>query len=99
MQLCPPSTSTWRGDPKLPSKACKFSSTLVAKAYRAAGQAASALHAMATLQVHQAKVLKGLHEVGADQAVLQEARTAADLALRATKVTARSIGQVMSTFG
>ncbi|XP_067255486.1 uncharacterized protein [Chanodichthys erythropterus] len=97
MQLCPPSTSTWRGDPKLPSKACKFSSTLVAKAYRAACQVASALHTMATLQVYQAKVLKSLHEAGADQAALQEARTAIDLALRATKVTAHSIDQVMST--
>lgn len=60
MQLCPQSTSTWHGAPKLPSKACKFSSTLVAKVYRAAGQAASALHTMATLQVYQAKVLKEL---------------------------------------
>ena len=97
MQLCPQSASAWRGGPKLPSKACKFSSTLVAKAYRAAGQAASALHAMASLQVYQAKLLRQLHEGSADPGVLQEARTATDLALRATKVTARSLGQVMST--
>lgn len=92
MQLCPQSASAWRGGPKLPSKA-----TLVAKAYRAAGQAASALHAMASLQVYQAKLLRQLHEGSADPGVLQEARTATDLALRATKVTARSLGQVMST--
>ncbi len=65
--------------------------------YGAAGQAASALHAMALLQVHQAKALKQLHEGDADPGVLQELRTATDLALRATKVTARALGQTMST--
>ncbi len=55
MQLCPQGASAWRGNPRLPSRACKFSSALTAKAYGAAGQAASALHAMALLQVHQAK--------------------------------------------
>ncbi|XP_016330768.1 dihydroxyacetone phosphate acyltransferase-like [Sinocyclocheilus anshuiensis] len=64
MQLCPQSAAAWRGNPRLPSRACKFSSALTAKAYRAAGQ---------------------------------ELRTATDLALRATKVTARSLGQTMST--
>lgn len=44
MQLCPQGTSTWRDDPKHPTKACKFSSTLVGKAYSTAGRA---LHAMA----------------------------------------------------
>ncbi len=36
------------------------------------------------LQVHQAKTLKQLHEGGADPGVLQEMRTATDLALRET---------------
>ncbi len=97
MQLCPQGAAAWRGNPRLPSRACKFSSALTAKAYSAAGQAASALHAMALLQVHQAKALKQLHEGGADPAGLQELRTATDLALRATKVTARALGQTMST--
>ncbi len=97
MQLCPQGAAAWRGNPRLPSRACKFSSTLTAKAYGAAGQAASALHAMALLQVHQAKALKQLHEGGADPGVLQELRTATDLALRETKVTARALGQTMST--
>ncbi len=35
---------------------------LTAKAYSATGQAASAVHAMAILQVHQAKALKQMHE-------------------------------------
>ncbi len=43
MQLCPQTTAAWRCNPRLPSRACKFSSTLTAKAYGAAGQAASAL--------------------------------------------------------
>ncbi len=97
MQLCPQGAAAWRGNPRLPSRACKFSSALKAKAYGAAGQAGSALHAMALLQVHQAKALKQLHEGGADPGVLQELRTATNLALRATKVTARALGQTMST--
>ncbi len=52
---------------------------------------------MALLQVHQAKALKQLHEGGADPGVLQELCTATDLALRATKVTVRALGQTMST--
>ncbi len=97
MQLCPQGAAAWRGNPRLPSRACKFSSALTAKAYGAAGQAASALHAMALLQVHQTKALKQLHKGDADPGVLQELRTATDLALRATKVTARALGQTMST--
>ncbi len=97
MQLCPQGAAAWRGNPRIPSRACKFSSALTAKAYGAAGQAASALHAMALLQVHQAKALKQLHEGDADPGVLQELRTATDDALRATKVTARALGQTMST--
>ncbi|KAI2651800.1 ORF V: Enzymatic polyprotein [Labeo rohita] len=77
--------------------ACEFSSALAGRTYHAAGQAATALHAMATLQVYQAKVLKHLHERGSDQGAMEELRAATNYALRATKVTARSLGQVMST--
>ncbi len=52
---------------------------------------------MALLQVHQAKALKDLHEGGHDLTVLHELRAATDLALRATKVTAQSLGRAMST--
>ncbi len=89
--------STLWGDPCLPSRACKYSSGLTGSAYRACGEAASALHAMALLQVHQAKALKDLHEGGHDLTVLHELRAATDLALRATKVTAQSLGRAMST--
>ncbi len=71
--------------------------TLAAKAYSAAGQAASALHAMAILQVHQAKALKQVHEGSTDPGLMQELRTATDFALRATKVMARSLWKAMST--
>ncbi|KAL0150355.1 hypothetical protein M9458_054357, partial [Cirrhinus mrigala] len=72
-------------------------SPLQGVAYHATGQAATALHAMATLQVYQAQALKHLHEGGPDQGAMQELRAATDFALRATKVMARSLGQVMST--
>ncbi|KAI2645877.1 Tyrosine recombinase slr0733 [Labeo rohita] len=97
VHLCPQDAATWRGPPRLPSKACRLSSALTGRAYSAAGQAATALHAMATLQVYQAKALKELHKGSPDQAVLQELRAATDFALRGTRVTARSLGQVMST--
>ncbi len=97
MQLCPRTASTWRGNPLLPSRACRHSSALTGSAYAACGEAASALHAMALLQVHQAKALRDLHEGGHDPGVLSELRTATELALRATKVTARSLGRAMST--
>ncbi|XDV39324.1 hypothetical protein PO909_008580, partial [Leuciscus waleckii] len=97
MQLCPKTASTWRGAPSLPSRACKFSSGLTRDAYMACGDATSALHAMALLQVHQAKALHDLQAGGPDPALLQELRAATDFALRATKVTARSLGRAMST--
>ncbi len=49
MQLCPRTASTWRGNPLLPSRACRHSSALTVSAYAASGEAASALHAMALL--------------------------------------------------
>ncbi|KAL0165441.1 hypothetical protein M9458_041194, partial [Cirrhinus mrigala] len=85
VHLCPQGAATWQDQPHLPSRA----------AYHAAGQAATAPHAMATLQVYQAQALKHLHEGGPDQGAMQELR--ATTALRATKVMARSLGQVMST--
>ncbi len=65
MQLCPNTTATWHGNRLLPSRACRYLSALTGSAYAACGEPASALHAMALLQVHQAKALKDLHEGGA----------------------------------
>ncbi len=67
MQLCPTTATTLRGDPCLLSRACLYSSGLTGSAYRACGEAASALHAMALLQVDKAKDLKDLHEGGHEQ--------------------------------
>lgn len=81
--------------PSVRLRCVSFLSTLVGKADRVSGLAASAMHAIAILQVHQAKVFKQLHKGSADQG--QEARTATDLSLRVTKVTVWSLSQVMST--
>ncbi|KAL0149369.1 hypothetical protein M9458_055407, partial [Cirrhinus mrigala] len=78
VHLCPRGAATWRDRPHLPSKACKLSSALAGRAYHAAGHAATALHAMATLQVYQAKALKYLHEGGLDQGAMQELCAATD---------------------
>ncbi len=82
---------TKRSHLRFPSKACKLTAALAAKAYSAAGQAASALHAMAILQVHQAKALKQVHGGSTDLGLIYGD------ALRATKVTAWSLGKAMST--
>ncbi len=79
--LCPQNATTWRNIPRLPSKACKLTAVLVAKAYSAVGQAASALHAIAILQVHQAKALKQMHEGSTDLVLMQALRMATDFAL------------------
>ncbi len=66
MQLCPTAATTLRDDLCLLSRACLYLSGLTGSAYRVCGEAASALHAMALLQVHQAKALKDLHKGGHD---------------------------------
>ncbi|KAI2647677.1 Chitin synthase 3 [Labeo rohita] len=85
-----------QGDIQRSPRACKFSSALVVKAYAASGQAVSALHTMAILQVYQAKILKDLHEGFLDPELLQELRSTTDYALRTTKVTAQALGRAMS---
>ncbi len=65
-------------------------SSLAGRTYLAAGQAASALHSTAVLQVFQAKKLVN-EEVGLDVASLRALRSVTDLALRATKATAQAI--------
>ncbi len=97
MQLCPTATTALQGEPCLPSRACKYSSGLTGSAYRDCGEAASALHAMALLQVHQAKALRDLHEGGHDLVVLHELHAVTDLAFQATKVTAQTLGHAMPT--
>lgn len=95
MQLC--LNSTLQGNLCLSSWACKHSSDLTGKTYQACEKAASTLHAMVLLQVHQAQALKGLHKGGHDPQFLQEIRDATDLRLPETKVTVQSVGCAMST--
>ncbi len=87
-QLCPTTATTLRGEPCLPSWACKYSSGLTGSAYRACGETPSALDTMALLQVHQAKALRDLHKGDNNLAVLHELWAEMDLVLRAMKVTA-----------
>ncbi len=57
---------------------------------RRLGQAASALHSMAVLQVFQAKMLAS-EDAGLNAASLRDPRSATDLALRAIKATAQVV--------
>ena len=93
--LCPPS-ARWRSKSALPSKACRTTSALAGRAFTASGQAASALHSMAVLQILQADLLRELDEKGPDHAALADLRSATDLSLRATKTAAQAIGRAMA---
>lgn len=95
--LAPSSAAAWKSRPLLPSKACRVTSSLVGKSYMAAGQAAASLHSMAVLQAYQAELLKELDEgEGITPEAVKELRRATDLALRATKHTARAVGRTMA---
>ncbi|KAL0180003.1 hypothetical protein M9458_025445, partial [Cirrhinus mrigala] len=80
--------------PTLPSKPLRTTSLLVGKGYAAAGQAGACLHTMSVLQAYQADLLKGLAE--GERVDLEELQRTADLALRATKETARAVGRSMA---
>ncbi len=95
--LCPPTAIGWKAKASHPSKPCRITSALAGRSYASAGQAASALHSMAVLQVYQAKLLSAVDESELDPATLRELRSATDLALRATKTTAQAIGRSMAS--
>ncbi len=81
----------------LPTKPCRVTSSLVGKAFQAAGQAGAALHTMAVLQAYQADLLKDVSTGGSiDEEAFLELRRATDLSLRATKQMARAIGRSMA---
>ncbi|KAL0188184.1 hypothetical protein M9458_015283, partial [Cirrhinus mrigala] len=85
--LCP--SRGWK-TASLPSKPCRATAHIAEKAYISAGHAASALHTMAVLQV-------SLDEKGPDPESLRKLRTAADLALAASKKVAQGIGRNMGS--
>ncbi len=94
--LSPDAASSLKA-PSLPSKPLRTSSALVGKGYVVAGQAGACLHAMSVLQAYQADLLKEMDEreaMSSDD--ILELRRTADLALRATKETARAIGRSMA---
>ncbi|ROL50305.1 hypothetical protein DPX16_15134 [Anabarilius grahami] len=94
--LSPASASSLKA-PTLPTKPLKTTSSLVGKAYAAAGQAAACLHTMSLLQAYQADLLGDIDDSGeATFECIQEIRMATDLALRATKETAKEIGRSMA---
>ncbi len=95
--LCPPTAIGWKAKTSHLSKPCRTTSALAGRSYASAGQAASALHSMAVLQVYQAKLLSAVDESEPDPATLRELRSATDLALRATKTTAQAIGRSMAS--
>ncbi len=83
--------------PSLPSKLLRTTSALVGKGYTAADQAGACLHTMSVLQAYQADLMKEMDEREAmSPDDILELRKTADLALRATKETARAIGRSMA---
>ncbi len=94
--LSPSLAPSWKSHPLLPTKPCRTTSALIGKSYIAAGQAGMALHTMAILQAYQADVLKEMDEgTGLTPEAVKELCRATDLALRATKHTARAVGRSM----
>ncbi|KAL0160826.1 hypothetical protein M9458_044551, partial [Cirrhinus mrigala] len=94
--LSPGSASSLKA-PALPTKPLRVTSALVGEGYTAAGQAGACLHTMSVLQAYQADLLKELDE-GEEikDSDIAEVRRTANLALRATKETARAIGRSMA---
>ncbi len=93
--LCPASAKTMGSDISLPSKPCRMTAHLASKAYSSAGEGASALNAMAVLQVFQAKLLQSLEGGTASPEAVNDLRAATDFALMATKRAAQAIGRTM----
>lgn len=65
MHLCPSSASLKAGA-SLASRPCSLTTHIGDKVYATSGEAISALHTMAVLQVFQAQFLKFLDEGGVD---------------------------------
>ncbi len=93
--LCPSAAKTLGSDISLPSKLCRTTAHLANKAYASDGEAASALHAMAVLQVFQAKVLQAAEGRALTAEATKDLRTATDFALMATKRVAQAVGKAM----
>ncbi len=93
--LCPAAAKSLGPDISLPSKPCRTTAHLANKAYASDGEAASALHAMAVLQVFQAKLLQTAEGGVLTPEATKDLRAATDFALMATKRAAQSVGKAM----
>ncbi len=93
--LCPSAAKTLGSDISLPSKLCRTTAHLANKAYASDGEAAFALHAMALLQVFQAKVLQAAEGGALTAEATKDLRTATDFALMVTKRAAQAVGKAM----
>lgn len=87
----------WKTKASHPSKPCRTTSALVARAYATNDQAGSTLHTMTVLQVHQARLLRVLDESGLDSAAFKELCRVTDLALNTTKSGAQAIGRALAS--
>ncbi len=95
--LSPSLAPSWKSCPLLRTKSCRTTPAIIGKSYIAAGQAGMALHTMAILQAYQADVLKKMDEGGGlTPEAGKDFCKATDLALRATKHTARAVGRSMA---
>ncbi len=94
---CVLTVSTRQGKPCLLFRACRYSSGLIRRGL--CGLWRCCLHLMLRryCRFFRLKALRDMHGGGYDLEVLKKLRTAPDLALRATKVMARSLGRAMST--
>ncbi len=93
--LCPAAAKTLGLGISLPSKPCRTTAHLANKAYASDGEAASALHAMAVLQVFQAKLLQAAEGGVLTPEATKDLRAATEFALMATKRAAQSVGKAM----
>ncbi len=93
--LCPAAAKTLGSDISLPSKPCKTTAHLANKAYAFDGEVASALPAMALLQVFQAKLLQAAEGGTLTVEAVKDLRAATDFTLMATKRAAQAMGKAM----
>ncbi len=85
------------GQPCLLFRACRYSSGLIWRGLCGLWRCCLHLTLRRYCRFFRLKALRDMHGGGHDPEVLKELRTAPDLAPRATKVMARSLGRAMST--
>ncbi len=90
--------TTWRNRPRLTSKACRLTREVPSRGQ--SSQCCGPSHLCPACHGYPASTSSQgtkMHEGSTNLRLMQELRSATDLALRVTKVTARSLGKAMST--